>query len=103
MIKRRKVSDSSTDSLSEKTVSEEGKSKETHKNSTEISMSSVTVKEVCNGNKIKTAPKKVSLKRNHLLSQVSTYIKIYLRKSPYCSIYKLYLLNVKFLFNKVFY
>lgn len=72
MIKRRKTSDSSTDSLNEKKVLEEGNSEQTNKNLTETSMSSLSVKEVCNGDKIKAAPKKVSLKRNHLLSKVST-------------------------------
>lgn len=74
MIKRRKASDSSTDSLSEKKVSEEGSTEQTHNNLTEVSISSLSVKEVCNGDKIKPAPKKVSLKRNHLLSKVSTFL-----------------------------
>lgn len=87
MIKRRKASDSSTESLSEKNVSKEGNSEQIPKNLTETSMSSLSVKEVCNGDKIKTVPKKVSLKRNHLLSKVSTYyVKLYLKKSMYCNI-----------------
>lgn len=85
MIKRRKASDSSTESLSEKNVSKEGNSEQIPKNSTETTMSSLSVKEVCNGDKIKTVPKKVSLKRNHLLSKVST-----LKKSLYIVIHKMY-------------
>lgn len=98
MIKRRKASDSSIESLSEKNVSKEGNSEQIPKNLTETSMSSLSVKEVCNGDKIKTVPKKVSLKRNHLLSKVSTYIKLYLRKTLYCNIS-----NVLFSFNWLYY
>lgn len=84
MIKRRKASDSSTESLSEKNVSKEGNSEQIPKNLTETTISSSS--EVCNGDKIKTVPKKVSLKRNHLLTKVSTYVKLYLKKSLYCNI-----------------